>query len=78
MILLDINDMGIAEEIQSVLEDSGIYSMLVSDNPASSILSAYSGINPAENISIQINKEDYQKAIGIINNSPYKDLLTNT
>lgn len=77
MILLEINDMVIAEDIRRVLENSKIYSMLVSDNPASSVLNVYSGINPTENISIQVNKNDYQEAIGIINNSPYKDLLTN-
>jgi hypothetical protein len=76
-ILLEINDMIIAEDIQRVLEDSQIYSMLVSDNPASSVLNVYSGLNPTENIIIQINKNDYQKAIEIINNSAYKDLLTN-
>jgi len=76
-ILLEINDMIIAEDIQRVLEDSQIYSVLVSDNPASSVLNVYSGFNPIENVSIQINKNDYQKAVEIINNSAYKDLLTN-
>ena len=76
-ILLEINDMIIAEDIQRVLEDSQIYSILVSDNPASSVLNVYSGLNPTENIIIQINKDDYQKAIEIINNSAYKNLLTN-
>lgn len=76
-ILLEINDMIIAEDIQRVLEDSQIYSVLVSDNPASSVLNVYSGFNPIENVSIQINKNDYQKAVKIINNSAYKDLLTN-
>lgn len=76
-ILLEINDMIIAEDIQRVLEDSQIYSVLVSDNPASSVLNVYSGFNTIENVSIQINKNDYQKAVEIINNSAYKDLLTN-
>lgn len=78
MNLLEINDMIVAEDIQRVLEDSQIYSLLVSDNPASSVLNVYSGLNPIENISIQVNKNDYQKALELINDSPYKDLLSNT
>lgn len=76
-ILLETNDMVIAEDIQSLLEDSQIYSMIVSDNPASSVLNIYSGFNPIENVSIKINKNDYQKAVEVINNSAYKELLTN-
>lgn len=75
-VLLEIDDMIVAEDIQRVLEDSQIYSLLVSDNPASSVLNVYSGFNPTENVTIQINKNDYQKAVEIINNSAYKDLLT--
>ena len=75
--LLEIDDMIIAEDIQRVLEDSQIFTMLVSDNPASSVLNIYSGQNPSENVAIQINKNDYQKAINILKNSTYKDLLTN-
>ena len=37
-ILLEIDDRVIAEDIQVLLEDSQIYSLLVSDNPASSVL----------------------------------------
>ena len=74
--LLEVNDMIVAEDIQGLLEESQIYSVLVSDNPASSALKAYSGYNPPENVSIQINKDDYQEAIAIINISVYKDLLT--
>ena len=76
-VLVQINDMIIAEDIQRVLEDSRIYSLLVSDNPASSVLNVYTGINPIENISIQVNKKDYVKAIEIIKESIYRDLLAN-
>ena len=75
-ILLETTDRVIAEDIQVLLEDSQIYSLLASDNPASSVLSIYFGSNPIENVSIQINKKDYQKAVEIINNSAYKDFLT--
>ena len=74
-ILLSIEDRFIAEDIQSFLEESGIYTMLLSDNPASSVLGFYTGLNPTENIDIQINTEDYQQAIEILTDSPYKELV---
>ena len=58
-----------------MLEESEIYTMLVSDNPASSILTTYSGMNPVECIDIQLNKNDYQRAVEILIDSPYKELL---
>ena len=74
-ILLSIEDRFIAEDIQRFLEESGIYTMLVSDNPASSVLGSYTGLNPTENIDIQINTEDYRQAIEILTDSPYKELV---
>jgi len=74
-LLISIEDRVIAEDIQSILEESEIYTMLVSDNPASSILTTYSGLNPIERIDIQINKNDYQRAIEILIDSQYKELL---
>ena len=76
-ILLSIDDRFIAEDLQRFLEESDIYTMLVSDNPASSVLSSYMGLNPTENIDIQINIEDYQRAIEILSDSPYKELVEN-
>ena len=76
-ILLSIEDRVLAEDIQSLLEESGIYTMLVSDNPASSVLGSYTGLNPTENIDIQINIEDYQRAIEILTDSPYKEIVDN-
>ena len=74
-ILMSVEDRVIAEDIQNILEESEIYTMLVSDNPASSILTTYSGLEPVECIDIQINKNDYQRAIEILTASPYKELL---
>jgi len=74
-LLLSIEDRVIAEDIQNMLEESEIYTMLVSDNPASSILTTYSGMNPVECIDIQLNKNDYQRAVEILIDSPYKELL---
>ena len=41
--LVEIEDKFIAEDIQQLLEDYQIYSVLMSDNPASSVLNVYSG-----------------------------------
>ena len=76
-LLVSIDDRIIAEDIQSILEESDIYTMLVSDNPASSVMSSYMGSNPTESIDIQINIEDYQRAIEILIDSPYKELVDN-
>ena len=59
-ILMSVEDRVIAEDIQNILEESEIYTMLVSDNPASSILITYTGFNPGESIAIQINKNEKQ------------------
>ena len=66
-VLLSTEDRVIAEDIQSILEEHDIYTMLVSDNPASSVLTMYVGASLAETIDIQINNEDYQRAIEILN-----------
>lgn len=74
-LLMVLDDRVLAEDIQSFLDASEIYTMLVSDHPASSVLNAYIGSGPMENISIQINSNDYQRAMEILKDSPYKDLL---
>jgi hypothetical protein len=74
-LLVTIEDRVIAEDIQSILEEHGIYTILESDNPASSIVSIYSGINPIESMDIKINVLDFQRAIEILNESPYKELI---
>ena len=65
--LLSTEDRVIAEDIQSILEEHDIYTMLVSDNPASSVIGIYMGSSAMEMIDIQINEEDYQRAIEILN-----------
>jgi len=74
-LLLSIEDRVIAEDIQHFLEESGIYTLLVSDNPASSVMSTYMGLNPTESINIQININDYQRAVELLNDSPYRELV---
>ena len=73
--LLRTDDMVVAEDIQRLLEESHIYTLLLSDNPAASAFSAYSGIRPMESITIQINKADHPQAIEILKGGPYAELL---
>ena len=74
-LLITIEDRIIAEDIQSILEEYEIYTILDSDNPASSVISAYSGLNPIESLDIKINVQDFQRAIEILDESPYKELI---
>jgi len=73
--LLTIDDRIIAEEIQHILEEHDIYTLFFSDNAAASIISTYSGLNPIESIDIKITTLDYQKAIDILLESPFKELI---
>jgi len=75
IILLSIADRVLAEDIKRILEESDIYSILESDNPASSILNIYAGPHVIENIKIIVNKNDHKKACELVKNSQYNDLL---
>lgn len=74
-LLVSTGDRVITENIKNLLEESDIFTLLVSDNPASSYLNTYFGINPAETIDIKISNNDFQRAIEIINESPYKEFI---
>lgn len=74
-ILTTIGDRIAAEDIQRILEEASIYIMLESDNPASSVVNAYTGSHPAETVKLVVNINDFDKAIEILGNSPYKDLI---
>jgi hypothetical protein len=74
-LLVSTGDRVVAENIKNLLEDFNINTMLVSDNPASSYMSSYFGFNPAETIEIMININDYQQALQIINESPYREFV---
>ncbi len=73
--LLQVNDKVIAEEIKRILEESGIYSLLDSANPASSFNSVYMGSVASDDITIKVNEDDYLKAVEIAEEHGYKDLL---
>ena len=74
-VLLKVSDKPIAEEIQRILEDAGIYTLLKSDNPASSALSMYVGSQVSESITMYVTKDDYVKATNTLQDTPYWDLL---
>ncbi len=74
-LLLTIDDRIIIEEIQRILEDSNIYSVVVSDNPASSAINSIMGSSPLENLDLIVNIEDYDKAVEILSKSQYEDLI---
>jgi len=77
ILLLTTDDRVIAEDIQRLLEEVGIYTLLISDHPAAFYMSAYFGLNPAEGIGIQINSDDYPQAIEILKKSPYGGMVDN-
>ena len=74
-LLLTIDDRIIIEEIQRILEDSNIFSVVLSDNPASSAMSSLMGSSPLENLDLIVNIEDYDKAVEIVSKSQYEDLI---
>lgn len=74
-ILATIEDRITAEDMQRILEEASIYTMLESDNPASSALNAYTGSHPAETVKLVVNINDFDKAKEVLSNSPYIDLI---
>jgi len=72
--LVTIENRFIADNIQSILEEHEIYSLSQSDNPAASVISSY-GLKPLECIEIKINALDYQRAIEILAETPYKEFI---
>ncbi len=55
--LLTVDNRLIAEDIQAILEEHEIYTILFSDNSAASIISTYSGLNPIEAIEIVLESQ---------------------
>jgi len=73
--LLTVDNRLIAEDIQAILEEHEIYTILFSDNSAASIISTYSGLNPIESIELKTTILDYSKAIEILLESQYNELV---
>lgn len=72
---IGLSDGPIAEEIQRIMEEEGIYSLLQSNNPASSVTRAYLGSVQMDYFFIKINKDDYTKAKEIVITHGYEDFL---
>ena len=77
-VLLEVDDMILAEEIQGILEKANIYSILSSDNPASSVMNIYSGMKAIENITLLVSINDYTEDVEIVNKTQYRELLADT
>jgi hypothetical protein len=74
-VLLKVNDKPLAEEIQRVLANSGVNTMLESDNPMSSALSMYVGSHVFETISVLVAQDSYLEAVKLLEDTPYFELL---
>lgn len=74
-ILLTTDDRVMAEDIRSLLIESDIYTLLRSDNPASTVMGFYVGVNPLEGITMMVNEDEYQKAKEIIQTSHFADVV---
>ena len=73
--LVQIPDRVIAEEIKRILEEEGIYSLLQSDNPASSVVKTYLGSATNDLITLSVNTIDFSNAVQIIEKHGYEDFL---
>lgn len=68
-VLLSIESKLQAEEIQLILKENGIPSLIQSDHPASSAMNAFAGPNVFEDISVFVNEADYEKSVEIVKNT---------
>jgi len=73
--LLAVEDKVIADEIKRILEEAGIYSLLESDNPASSFHQVYMGSAARENITLSVTLDSFEAAQKVIQEHGYQDLL---
>ncbi len=73
--LAQLNNKLIAEEIKRILEDSGIYVILESDNPASSVMNVYFGSAANDHITIKVVEDIYKDAVEIIKKNGYENFL---
>jgi hypothetical protein len=74
-VLLSIGDRIIAEDIQRLLEENGIYSLLISDNAAAAAMQIFAGSISSENITIKVHIDSYENAVKLITSSQYADIL---
>lgn len=74
-VLFKSNDRVTAEQAQEYLEGKGIYTVLRTDHPASSVMGAYMGSTPLEMVTIKVTLEDEKKAIETLKESPFSHLI---
>lgn len=73
--LFTLGDRTLAEEVQRYLDGFRIFTLLVSDNPSSSVMNAMMGSGPLEKIDIRVNRDDHDRALEVLKDSPYKELV---
>lgn len=74
-VLLTHDDRVMMEDIQQILEQSGIFSVLASDHAAASVMNAYMGSSPAESLMLLIHVKDADKARKILSEGPYSEFF---
>ena len=75
IVLISVDNMLLAREIQLFLEEQNIFTSIKSDNPASSIMNLYTGMNAFETIEIKIMEADFDAAMKILADSQYAELV---
>ena len=75
LVLLMADNMIVAQDIKQYLEEKGVYTLIESDNPASSVMNVYTGMNAIESISIKIVASEFARAIKLLEASPYSDYI---
>ncbi len=75
LVLLMADNMMVAQDIRQYLEEEGVYTLIESDNPASSVMNVYTGMNAIESISIKIVASEFERAIELLEASPFSDYI---
>ena len=76
LVLLTIDNMILAQDIRRYLEDRGVHTLVESDNPASSVMNIYTGMNAIEGISIKTLASEFETACNILEKSPYSGYVS--
>lgn len=73
--LMKLTNRTIAQEVQHLLEEHGIYSLIESDHPASSLMAVYSRMNVIEDLVVKVHRDDEMGARSVIVAGGYEEYL---
>jgi len=76
LVLCIVDNMIVAQDMRRYLEEKGIYTLIESDNPASSVMNVYTGMNAFESISIKIVASEFEKACNALESSPFSEYMS--